>query len=176
MFNIEKTGLFLKRKRLVADQKLTSSDFRRIAGELDLEPFAARKIGFVAARPAEIAERVETRWNGTETRNMASPGDWIVTNLSPEREVLRDEVGNPNTYVVTAANFERLYDAKDGHTPFGHIYEPKIVVEALRLSGGFEIMAPWGEMQQSRDGYLLLNGREVYGNDRETFEATYADA
>jgi hypothetical protein len=174
LFNIEKTGLFLRRKRLVADRQLTSSDFRNIAGKLEISPFSARKVGLVAARQAEAAERVETRWNGTETRNTASPGDWIVTNLSADSEILRDNAGNPNMYVITADNFARLYSPADGHTPHGKIYAPRIVVEALRLNGGFDIMAPWGEMQRSHDGYLLLNGHEVYGNDRETFEATYA--
>jgi hypothetical protein len=61
-----------------------------------------------------------------------------------------------------------------GQTEFGPIYLPKGVVEAIHLSGGFEILAPWGQKQQSPDGYLLLNGTEVYGNDKNTFEATYA--
>jgi hypothetical protein len=66
-----------------------------------------------------------------------------------------------------------LYEPMSGETPYGRIFRPKGRVEALRLFAGFEIMAPWGEMQRATDGYLLLNGNEVYGNNRQTFEETY---
>jgi hypothetical protein len=47
------------------------------------------------------------------------------------------------------------------------------VVDAIRLPGGFDIAAPWGERQQAPSGYLILSGGEVYGNNAETFAATY---
>ena len=53
------------------------------------------------------------------------------------------------------------------------VYRPKGVVEAIRFEGGFDIMAPWGEKQRASDGWLLLNGRDVYGNHQDTFTATY---
>jgi len=174
LFNIESKGIFGRRRRLVARDRLSKADFRSVAKELDASPFPARKIGFVAARRAPREEIVETRWNNKETRNTAAPGDWIVTNLSPRKEVLRDKAGHANTYVIRADKFPQLYEPDVGETEFGQIYKPNGVVEAIRLSGGFQILAPWGQTQQSPDGYLLLNGTEVYGNDRETFEATYA--
>jgi hypothetical protein len=54
-----------------------------------------------------------------------------------------------------------------GYTP------PARTVDALHLSGGFDIVAPWGERQTAPDGYLILSGRQVYGNNAETFAATY---
>jgi hypothetical protein len=34
-------------------------------------------------------------------------------------------------------------------------------------------MAPWGERQTGADGYLLMNGEEVYGAGTDAFEKTY---
>lgn len=133
----------------------------------------ARKVGFVTARQAERAERVETQWNDKETENTARPGDWIVTNLSRAQEPLRDRNGNLNTYVISAGRFPDLYQLEGSTSPFGTIYRAKSTVLALRLPGGFDIVAPWGERQQAADGYLILNGDEVYGNNAETFDATY---
>src|SRR5262245_40384954 len=91
--------------RLEADAKLTPTDFQRIADDLETSPVRARKIGFVAARKATAREVVETRWNGKETTNTAQPGDWIVTNLSPSREPLRDGEDHINVYVITPEKF-----------------------------------------------------------------------
>jgi hypothetical protein len=34
-------------------------------------------------------------------------------------------------------------------------------------------LAPWGQRERAPKGYLLLNGKDVYGNNAGTFEATY---
>ncbi len=91
--------------RLEADDKLTPADFAEIAEELGREPLRARKIGYVAARKADKRETVETRWNGKETTNTAKPGDYIVTNLTPQRQPLHDAAGELNIYVISAARF-----------------------------------------------------------------------
>ncbi len=159
--------------RVVSGEKLTKSDFQALAKLLGEEPVHARKIGFVAARQAKKPEHIETLWDGKETENTAQPGEWIVTNLSQMREALRDRNGNLNTYVISAERFPDLYEAEGSTTPFGALYAAKSVVLALRLCGGFDIAAPWGEQQTSADGYLVLNGDEIYGNQAATFEATY---
>jgi hypothetical protein len=135
----------------------------------------ARKTGLVAARRAARASTVETRWNGTETRNRARAGDWIVTNLASDRKVLRDGEGRRNTYVIAGNRFGELYEAAGAKKvgKLGAVYRAKGTVSALRLSGGFDILAPWGERQTGRSGYLILNGADVYGNNAETFAATY---
>jgi hypothetical protein len=161
--------------RLESDERLRPAHFRAIAAQLGQRPIRARKTGFVAARQARQREEVETRWNGRETTNTAQPGDWIVTNLSPQQEPLRDEDGSLNVYVIDAGAFPDLYEPTDGRSEHGAIYRPKGVVEALHLPGGFAIVAPWGERQQAPAGYLLLRGEEVYGNNAETFKATYVE-
>jgi hypothetical protein len=154
-------------------QKLTQRDFEQLAVELSAKPVRARKIGFVAAVQTTVARRIETHWNGKETSNSANPGDWIATNLSPQQVPLRDRDGNLNTYVIPAARFFDLYEPTGIAGELGDVYKAKAVVLALRLPGGFDIIAPWGERQQAASGYLLHNGNEVYGNNAETFEATY---
>jgi hypothetical protein len=173
MFRIETTGLWRKRKRLVAPTRLAPPEFEEVAAEIGSKPLKARKVGYVAARRATDVETVETRWNGKESTNAARPGDWIATNLSSDCEILRDASGNPNCYVIKADTFPSLYDAVDGENEFGRFFKAKNLVKAVYLSGGFDILAPWGEKQVAQDGYLLFNGKDVYGNNAETFNETY---
>jgi len=159
--------------RLEADAVLTRADFDNIAVRLGTRIVRARKIGYVAAIKATRRQAVETRWNGKETKNTARAGDWIVINMSSDRKVLRDRDGGVNRYVITAESFPSLYEAAGDSGSFGDIYRAKGVVEAIPLPGGFSIMAPWGERQIAPAGYLLCNGADVYGNNQETFVATY---
>jgi hypothetical protein len=155
------------------DRTLCPTDFERLAAVMAIQPFRARKIGFVAAHQATAVERVETRWNGKETTNTAQPGDWIVTNLSPKHVPLTDNDGHHNTYVIAAARFPELYEATPVASALGPVFRAKAVVLALHMPDGFDIVAPWGERQQIETGYLILNGTEVYGNHADTFGATY---
>jgi hypothetical protein len=170
MFRIDRTA---RGDRLEADAALTPADFADIAEKLGRTPVRTRKVGYVAARQASSREVVETRWNGKETTNTARPGDWIVTNLSPQRRPLVDGEGHRNVYVIVAERFASLYEPTAEKSPHGAVYRAKGVVSALPLPGGFDIVAPWGERQTGAAGYLLLNGDEVYGSSREAFDATY---
>jgi hypothetical protein len=173
MFTLTRRGFFRRTRRLQAATTLDAADFQEIARMLGAAPKRARKIGRVSARKAQERQHLETRWNGKESEITVEPDDWIVTTLSPASEVLRDREGHANTYAIKPERFGELYEPLAGSTEFGAVYRAKGVVDALFLSGGFESKAPWGEMQRADSGYLLLNGSEVYGNSRETFEATY---
>ena len=173
MFNIESNGIFRRKHRLVAPTKLERADFYKVADSIGVTPLKARKIGYVAARRAEQAEQILTESDGKETTNSARPGDWIVTNLSPNHEVVRDKSGRENTYVIKAESFPSLYDSVAGANEFGQFFFAKNLVEAVYLSGGFDILAPWGQKQIADVGYLLSSGHDVYGNNASTFDATY---
>ena len=160
-------------EKLVSDTQLSRQDFAEIAKALRVAPFQARKIGLVAARQAQECERIETRWNGKETVAMAEPGDWVATNMDAAARVLIDGDGNLNVYVIKCDRFCDLYERSAGTSEQGDIWRSRGIVSALPLPGGFEILAPWGEVQRAAAGYLLDNGREVYGNARETFDRTY---
>jgi hypothetical protein len=182
MFRIFRKGTLLRnlRKgaaggdlRLEADTALTPADFRRIVEEAGAIVLRARKVGFIAARQASKPQTVETHWNGKETTNTARPGDWIAANLDEQQQILRDGDGRVNSYVILAERFADLYQPTGAENEFGAVYRSKEVVKAIRLPGGFDIVAPWGEHQRSRDGYLVCNDSDVYGNHAETFAATY---
>ncbi len=173
MYSIERTGSDPHCNRVIAPEKLTHNEFDRIAFELGTPAVRARKTGHVAAYQSRQPQHVETRWNGKESENDARPGDWIVTALDQDGWALKDDDGGMNVYVVRKDRFPDLYEASDLASPVGRVFRPKGIVSAIRLEGGFLIKAPWGEMQQADDGWLLLNGSEVYGNHRDTFAATY---
>jgi hypothetical protein len=154
---------------------LTSADFDEIAEQIGVTSFCARKTGFVVAEKARGGEVVDTRWNGKETTNTARKGDWIVTNSSSRGETLRDRERHENRYVIAADRFSELYEQAASLDSGGtaKLYRAKGIVTAIRLDGGFDIVAPWGERQTAPAGYLILNGDEVYGNNAETFALTY---
>lgn len=172
MFTMDAAGSSGK-TRLTAATRLTPEDFSAIARALGTPPRRARKSGFVSAYKATAAETVVTLWNGKETVNRAEPGDFIAANLGEDRLPLRDGRGNPNRYVIQAARFPELYALDHGVTEFGPIHRSISTVDVLYVPGGFSILAPWGETQTADDGYIVRNGADIYGNNRETFERTY---
>jgi hypothetical protein len=172
MFKITKRGL-TRRRRLIADSVLQPGDFDAVAVALGAAPVRARKIAYVAASRATEAATVETRWRGEVTNNDVNVGDWIVTNLDTDKAPLRDADGNLNRYVMRPETFARLYERTVGETQWGPIFKGKGMVDALLLSGGLDIKAPWGERQTIERGYLLRSGTDIYGNDLKSFRATY---
>ena len=172
-FTIETSGIGLHKRRLIASAVLGKSDFDRIASKLGSSPIRARKTGLVAARKVQRRETVDTYWNGKETSNVAAPGDFVVTSLADDGNILRDRNGMANVYVIKADGFAKLYAPVPGGNEFGAFHKAKREVTAVYFSGGFDIMAPWGERERAPEGYLVFNGDEVYGNNAETFAASY---
>jgi len=176
MFEIVRIGGASGPARLLAPQGLVAGDFDKIAKALKTKPFRARKSGFVAARQATAEEHIVTQWNGAETEKTAKPGDWIVANLTPKKDVIRDSEGHANIYVIDRDKFGQLYAPDRGKNEFGAIHRAIGTVDAIYFPGGFDILAPWGQPQIADSGYLLRNGDEMYGNAKETFETTYKKA
>lgn len=167
--------------KLFADSRLTRADFDRIAADRGARPFRARKATRVAARRATAVETVVTRWNGVETTNSASPGDWIVTALDADGALLRDGEAALNMWVVGPDDFAERYapappvaePGSAGVAAQGALYDGLSVVDAIPLADGFDIVAPWGERQTGGAGYLIRSGDDVYGVAAEPFEETY---
>mgnify|MGYP001819002979 CR=1 FL=1 len=163
--------------RLTADAQISGSeDFEALAEEaaqLGVICVRALKVGYVAARQADHEEEVITLVDGTETRNVARVGDWIVTNMDANQMVLRDGDGQVNSYVIRRDRFGELYEPTGARNEFGDVYRAKGVVEAVAFAGGFDIVAPWGERQRAEAGYIVRKGGDVYGVHWRAFEATY---
>ena len=111
-------------------------------------------------------EEVVTRLNGAEeTRNIARPGDYIITGPHGER------------YVIGAAKFKSLYQLEEGRPAR---YRAKGRVRALRLEEDTELVAPWGEKQRAAKGGVVVQrvGKpaEIYLIDGRVFDETYAPA
>ncbi len=174
MVRIEKTSRGWK--RLIADRRLWREDFFSIARTLRRVPFCAYKVGEVAARIARKRERIQTFWDGVETVNIARKGDFIVTNLGPDRDALRGPDGALNSYVIREERFAELYEPVGIDTFFGPAHRARGGVRAYRLIGGFDIVAPWGERMAAESGFLILNGDDVYGAHRDAFHRSYAQA
>jgi predicted acylesterase/phospholipase RssA len=173
MYKLQPTGFFRKTRHLTSTAILTASDFDALAKELSVVPLDAQKFGFVAARRAERPERVETHSEGHETTNIANVGDWIITNMTPHGEALRDSAGRLDTYVIKGDDFERLYVPVHRQSEFGALYGAKGAVSAIELPGSFDILGPWNERQKGKAGYLIRNGDQIYGIEKSVFHRTY---
>jgi len=97
-----------------------------------------------------------------KTRNMAKPGDYIVTGALGER------------YVIPGNRFDRLYEAdpaKPGE------FRSKGTVLAVLLTEPVTFKAPWGEQQRiDAGGVLVKNGDDIYGIAEQAFAETYGRA
>ena len=164
--------------RIVSGVRLDEEAFREAARGLGAAIRRYRKTGRVAALTATERQTVVTYWNGEETSNTAEAGDMLVTTLDAGGLPARDRDGHVNTYVIGPARFEALYRGTGEPAPqpeYGALLEARGEVEAFAAPGGFEIMAPWGEMERAETGYLVLNGGDVYGVAGEVFERTYKE-
>lgn len=112
----------------------------------------------IRARQAIKQEKIETALDAT--KNVAGPGDWIVTNPGGEE------------YVIRAEKFAKLYEPKEGEP--GLFVSKGVPVRAVRTEKNITFIAPWGEMQSVREGgYVIDNNGERYGIDRKAFTDTY---
>ena len=144
MFKIIRSGPWGTDARVNWIAVLTPQNFQRIADEIGSPPIGPEDR--LCRRPqGRQEEMIETHSNGKETTNTARPGDYIVTNLSPQREPLLDRDGHLNIYVIRAAKFADLYEPTGERGAHGAVYRAKGVVSAIPLPGGFDIAARWGE-------------------------------
>lgn len=166
-------ALSMSNYRLTSTEPLTTKDFDAIAQEIGFS--TRRKIGFVAAVTAVKPTQIITYRKGKETENVAQIGDFIVTNLLPGTlEPFTNDQGQPDQYVIRIDRFPELYDRfDDEETEFGPVFKAKSIVQAVYFANGFDIVPPWGGKQVADEGYLFLNGAEVYGCEAEACHETY---
>ena len=114
-------------------------------------------------------EKVDTVKVDPETKEVG----WVVTKLDENGEVVVDEFGHKNEWIVDAKTFAKKYELDETKT--GGVYKPK---------GGPQIFVPivmdvileqWGsEMKIEAGGWLnITNAGDIYGISQRDFEDTY---
>ena len=143
-----------------------------IAKALDRDGKVYRKNGEVRARRVSVATRVETILadGREETRNIAAPGDYIVTGAGGEDYVVKPD--------VFAARYERKPGTEDAYLARG-----EILAVPNPLGHAIEFWASWGEVQSGAADCMIADvfdpatkkraGRP-YIIGRAEFENTYA--
>lgn len=161
--------------RLIGSKRLNRQDFEEIANAISQTPKQAKKVGMVAGKMATSETAIETVWESEKTVAQAQTGDWIVTNMKPDRSLLLDSKKQMNRYVISGERFPKLYKRIEGESDNGPLFvvRESVTVDCLHFPAGLDIVAPWGERQQLGSGYLLRNGEDIYGNEARSFEGTY---
>ncbi len=128
------------------------------------------KFGTVNARPAVPGEKITTTLasGAKETDNAAEEGDWVVTNPSGERYVLK----------------EKQFSARYETSELDGVFKAKGSCRAIKNPFGkpIEIMASWGAPQTGDENCLIADtcdehggtmGGEPYLIDGKAFAETY---
>ena len=145
---------------------------QQIAEALDRTGKIYRKCGEVRARRVRVATAVETILTDgrTETRNVAAPGDYIVTAPGGER------------YVVEPEAFAARYEPKSGKRDV-YLARGQIVAAPNPLGCVLHLVAPWGEVQSGSADCMIADAFDPetkkragrpYIIDRAEFEKTYS--
>lgn len=116
---------------------------KRLAAPLEASPFF-RKTARISAVQASDEETVDTVLSSghVETSNVASPGDWIVTNPGGER------------YVIKSEKFQELYEPSDE----AGVFQAKTRVKAMKNNTGRPLVltTSWGEQEGDPSCYLVI--------------------
>ena len=139
-----------------------------------------RKKKHILATQAKGGEHIETiTSDGLETFNVASAGDYIVTNLTAAGE----------SYIVPKAKFEKRYALVEKQNSNQHIYQATSQITALELTAEllkaldlpseFHFTAGWGEQMVAKKGDYLAMPKdakpEIYRIAAVEFGETYGE-
>lgn len=147
----------------------------------ELKPVVAVKFARVLARRGVVGEEVISYSQNGIVEKVATVSEdpetketgWVLTKLDENGEVLVDEYGHKNEWIVDAKTFAKKYDLDE--TKEGGVYKPK---------GGPQIFVPivmdvileqWGsEMKIEAGGWLnITNPDDIYGISGRDFDDTY---
>ena len=163
--------------RLEADAVLTPADFLNHRQE----SWVARLFAPARSASSRRGRPRNRRWSrpaGTARKaiDTARAGDWIVTNLSPQQEALRDREGHANTYVIAGRAVRRAFTSRrEDATSSAPSTAPRALSKQSGCPAASTSWRPGESGRPSPTGYLLSTVTEVYGNNAETFRATYLE-
>ena len=146
----------------------------------ELTPVVAVKFARVLARRGVVGEEVISYSQNGIVEKVATVSEdpetketgWVLTKLDENGEVLVDEFGHKNEWIVDAKTFAKKYevdDTKEGvYKPVGgpQIFVP-IVMDVILEQWG-------GEMKIEAGGWLnITNPDDIYGISERDFYDTY---
>ncbi len=163
-------------------EKINGAEYARKGIESgELVPVTAVKFARIKARVGVVGEEIVTYSQGgieekrdtvTIDSKTGQPG-WVVTKLDENGEVVIDEHGHDNTWIIADSTFKRKYEVD--HAMAEGVYKP---------AGGPQVFVPilmdvtleqWGsEMQIAAGGWLnITDPNDIYGISQRDFDDTY---
>ena len=147
----------------------------------ELTPVVAVKFARVVARRGVVGEEVVSYSQNGIVEKVATVSEdpetketgWVLTKLDENGEVIVDEFGHKNEWIVDAKTFAKKYDLDE--TKDGGVYKPKggpqifvpIVMDVILEQSG-------SEMKIEAGGWLnITNPSDIYGISQRDFEDTY---
>ena len=147
----------------------------------ELTPIKAVKFARVLARRGQIGKEVISYSQNGLVEKVDTVGfdeatkevDWVLTKLDENGEVVVDEFGHKNEWIVKHATFAKKYEIDETKT-----------ADVFKPIGGPQIFVPivmdvtleqWGsEMKIEAGGWLnITNPNDIYGISQRDFEDTY---
>lgn len=147
-------------------------------------PREAKKFARIIARQGTVGETVIS-WsvdsNGNEIQEKIGqiqidpqtnkPG-WIVTKVDEEGNIIIDNNGHPNQWIIEDKTFNDKYEI-DSENP--ELYKPKGLPQIFVQITDNIILNQWGsDMKIADGGYInITNVNDMYGISQRDFEDTY---
>lgn len=147
----------------------------------ELKPVIAVKFARVLARRGQIGEEVISYTQNGLVEKVDTVGvdettkevDWVLTKLDENGEVVVDEFGHKNEWIVKHVTFAKKYELDETKT--GGVFKPV---------GGPQVFVPivmdvtleqWGSLMNIEAGGWLniTNPEDIYGISERDFEDTY---
>lgn len=116
----------------------------------------------------EIKEKVASVEVDPKTNE---PG-WIVTKVDEQGEIIVDNNGHPNQWIIEDSTFKKKYEIDE---QFPGLFKPVGGVQTFVQINDNIILNQWGsDMQIAKGGYInITNVDDMYGISQRDFEDTY---
>ena len=143
-----------------------------------LIPRKAEKFARIAAREAKDGEEVIS-WsvdaNGNPIKEKvatAEEGSYVVTKLDENHDVIIDNNGHVNEWIIDGTTFKKKYEVDPEDTT---VYRPTGGVQIFVQISEDIIVEQWGsEMKIARGGYInITNADDMYAISERDFNDTY---
>lgn len=143
-----------------------------------LIPREAERFARIIARRGNTTEEVIS-WSvdndGKEIKEkvaIVNDGDWIATKVNDLGEVIIDNNGHANEWIIDGETFKKKYEVDPENE---YLFKPKGGVQVFVQIPDNIILEQWGsDMKIARGGYInITNPNDMYGISERDFLDTY---